>query len=117
MTYNGYKITKDSDIEKINYSNYYANDIYEVNQYISETPTGAMDAIERALRGQTVGFFSPTGSGKTHTFADICKDDNIKVLVILPLQSNVEQFVKDFPWFWGAWGKKSINKIIIIKKF
>ena len=103
---------EDSDIEKINYSNYYANDIYEVNQYISETPTGAMDAIERALRGQTVGFFSPTGSGKTHTFADICKDDNIKVLVILPLQSNVEQFVKDFPWFWGAWGKKSINKIM-----
>ena len=58
-----------------------------------------------------------TGSGKTHTFADICKDDNIKVLVILPLQSNVEQFVKDFPWFWGAWGKKSINKIMKKKAF
>lgn len=103
---------EDCEVEKINYSNYYANDRYEVNKYISESPAGALNAIERAMNGEIVGLFSPTGSGKTHTFSDICKDDKIKVLVILPLQSNVEQFVKDFPWFWGAWGRKSIAKIM-----
>ena len=103
---------EDSEIEKINYSNYYSNQRFKVNKYISENPQGVRDSIKRAYDGENIAFFSPTGSGKTHIFADICKDDNIKVLVILPLQSNVEQFVQDFPWFWGVWGKKSIHKVM-----
>ena len=97
------------DLELVNYSNYKANDHYFVNKYISEDERGYRNALFGAYAGQVEAIFSPTGSGKTYTLAKLLKELGFKALIVLPLQSNVEQFMKEYD-VDGAFGDMPIIK-------
>ena len=97
---------KEEDLELVNYSNYKANDYYFVDKYISEDDSGFKNALFGAYAGQVEAVFSPTGSGKTYSLARLLHELNFKALIILPLQSNVEQFIQEYKEFNvdGAFG-------------
>ena len=100
------------DLELVNYSNYKANDYYFVDKYISEDERGFRNALFGAYSGQVEAIFSPTGSGKTYTLAKLLHELNFKALIVLPLQSNVEQFMEEYKEYGvdGAFGDIPIIK-------
>ena len=64
--------------EHINYSNYKADELIQINQYISEIKRGAFNCIANATGGAINLLISQTGSGKTHTIINILKKFNFK---------------------------------------
>lgn len=105
-----------SELEKINYSNYVANRTYEIDKYLSEHSSGMLNALMSANEGNIEALFAPTGSGKTWLLANLLnKLRNLKALIILPLQSNVEQFAIEYD-VEGIWGDKSVKKAFINRK-
>lgn len=104
------------DIERVNYSNYLANRGYEIDKYLSEHKSGMLNALLSANEGNIEALFAPTGSGKTWLLAYLLNNlKNLKALIILPLQSNVEQFAIDYE-VEGIWGDKPVKKAFINRK-
>lgn len=91
------------DIEIINYSQYKATEIIEVNKYITEDRTGITSCIANAISGYTSLLIAPTGSGKSSNMINILKNLNAKALFILPNASNVQQVMTEYS-IGGAYG-------------
>ncbi|EMY3421220.1 DEAD/DEAH box helicase family protein, partial [Escherichia coli] len=91
------------DIEIINYSQYKATEIIEVNKYISEAKRGFINCIASATGGYINLVIAPTGSGKSYTMLNTLKELNIKALFILPNASNVQQAMIEYG-IPGAYG-------------
>ena len=97
------KEANNQDIEIINYSQYKAAEIIEVNKYISEVKRGLINSIASAIGGNINLLIAPTGSGKSYTMINTIKDLNIKALFILPNASNVQQAMIEYG-IPGAYG-------------
>lgn len=82
--------------ENINYSNYKADEVININQYISEKKRGLINAIAGARSGEIQLLISQTGSGKTFTIINQLKEFNIKSIFIVPNATNVEQIMKEY---------------------
>lgn len=89
--------------EYINYSNYKADELIQINQYISEIKRGAFNCIANATGGAINLLISQTGSGKTHTIINILKEFNFKSIFIVPNATNVEQIMNEYD-IPGAFG-------------
>lgn len=97
------KEANNQDIEIINYSQYKATEIIEVNKYISEAKRGVINCIASSI-GECINLLiAPTGSGKSYTMINTLKELDIKALFILPNASNVQQAMVEYG-IPGAYG-------------
>ena len=106
--------TNKQDVEIINYANYKANEVIEIDKYISEHKSSIINCIASAMNNNTNLLIAPTGSGKTYTIINTLKELNIKALFILPNSSNVEQVMTEYQVL-GAYGNE-LNAKEEIKK-
>ncbi|MEG1411341.1 MAG: DEAD/DEAH box helicase family protein [Terrisporobacter sp.] len=90
--------------ESINHSQYQANEIIEIDKYISEIQSGVINIIASAKGGETHLLIAPTGSGKSYTIINVLKQFNIKALFILPNSANVQQTMEEYN-IYGAYDK------------
>lgn len=97
------KEADNKEVEIINYSQYKATEIIEVNKYISEAKRGLINCIASATSGYINLVIAPTGSGKSYTMLNTLKELNIKALFILPNASNVQQAMIEYG-IPGAYG-------------
>ncbi|MEE6457703.1 CHC2 zinc finger domain-containing protein [Escherichia coli] len=97
------KEANNQDIEIINYSQYKATEIIEVNKYISEAKRGIINCITSSISGGINLLIAPTGSGKSYTMINTLKELDIKALFILPNASNVQQSMIEYG-IPGAYG-------------
>lgn len=97
------KEANNQDIEIINYSQYKATEIIEVNKYISEAKRGVINCITSSISGCINLLIAPTGSGKSYTMINTLKELDIKALFILPNASNVQQAMVEYG-IPGAYG-------------
>lgn len=97
------KEASNQDIEIINYSQYKATEILEVNKYISEAKRGIINCITSSISGCINLLIAPTGSGKSYTMINTLKELDIKALFILPNASNVQQSMIEYG-IPGAYG-------------
>lgn len=93
--------------ETINYCNYKATEIHEIDKYISDKSTGYERLIIEATQGYKGLLVSPTGSGKTHAVVEYCKRNNIKSVFIVPNSSTVQQIMEQYK-IPGAFGDLSL---------
>lgn len=91
------------DIEIMNYSQYKATEIIEVNKYILEAKRGIINCIMSSISGNINLLIAPTGSGKSYTMINTLKELDIKALFILPNASNVQQAMIEYR-IPGAYG-------------
>lgn len=77
--------------EKINYTNYTATETHTVDKYIGKKPQGYINAVQSATKGNKGLLVAPTGSGKTHSVIEYCKEKKIKAVFIVPNSMTVEQ--------------------------
>lgn len=97
------KEANNQDIEIMNYSQYKATEIIEVNKYISEAKRGIINCIMSSISGDINLLIAPTGSGKSYTMINTLKELDIKALFILPNASNVQQAMIEYG-IPGAYG-------------
>lgn len=97
--------------EDVNHSKYKANEIIEIDKYISEKEYGIANIIAGATGGETHLLVSPTGSGKSFSIIHKLKQFKIKSLFILPNSANVEQAMKEYD-IHGAYGDLSAKEAI-----
>ncbi|WP_343102027.1 DEAD/DEAH box helicase family protein [Romboutsia sp. MSSM.1001216sp_RTP31141st1_G3_RTP31141_220114] len=82
--------------EEINHSRYEANEIIEVQKYISEKNSGVLNAIAGAKYGETRLLIAPTGSGKSCSIINALKTFKLKSLFVLPNSANVQQAMNEY---------------------
>lgn len=82
--------------EIINHAKYKANEIINIDKYISEHNRGVINAIAGAKGGETHLLIAPTGSGKTYSIINILKQFDYKSIFILPNSANVEQAMDEY---------------------
>lgn len=101
------KNTRIKDIDKINYSNYQADNTIQINKYISEHEGFLRSLLIRALKGEKSLLISQTGSGKTYSIIKMLKEADdmgeVKSIFIVPNSINVEQIKVEYN-IPGAWG-------------
>lgn len=82
--------------EIINHAKYKANEIINIDKYISDHNRGVINAIAGAKGGETHLLIAPTGSGKTYSIINILKQFDYKSIFILPNSANVEQAMAEY---------------------
>lgn len=97
--------------EVVNHAKYNANEVIEINKYISEHNRGVINAIAGAKGGETHLLIAPTGSGKTYSIINILKQFDYKSVFILPNSANVEQAMIEYD-IPGAYDKLSATDAI-----
>ncbi|SCI53594.1 Type III restriction enzyme%2C res subunit [uncultured Clostridium sp.] len=97
--------------EIINHAKYKANEIINIDKYISEHNRGVVNAIAGAKGGETHLLIAPTGSGKTYSIINILKQFNYKAIFILPNSANVEQAMHEYD-IPGAYDKLSATNAL-----
>lgn len=82
--------------EEINHSKYEANEVIEVQKYLSEKSSGILNAIAGAKSGETHLIIAPTGSGKSYSIINALKTFKLKSLFVLPNSANVQQAMNEY---------------------
>lgn len=92
--------------EDLNHSKYIANEVIQIEKYISEKQHGIINTIAGALNGECHLLIAPTGSGKSYSVIDKLKNLGTKALFILPNSANVQQAMEEYS-ISGAYGDLS----------